>query len=85
MALSSMAVSITERAIGPVVSWVALIGTTPRREINATVGRKPTSPLSDEGQMIEPVVSEPTVAAAKLAAVATPEPELEPQVERVRS
>src|SRR4051812_32458521 len=45
----------------------------------------PTTPLLLDGPMIEPVVSVPTVAAAKLAAAATPEPELEPAGVRLRS
>ena len=36
----------------------------------------PTSPLADEGQTMEPSVSVPRVAAARLAADAVPEPEL---------
>ena len=42
------------------------------------VGRMPTSMLAFEGLMIDPPVSEPTLAAQKLAAV--PAPELDPPV-----
>ena len=42
------------------------------------VGRMPASMLLFDGLMIEPPVSEPTLAAQKLAAV--PAPELDPPV-----
>ena len=38
----------------------------------------PTMPLIAAGQVTEPSVSVPTAIVAKLAATATPEPELEP-------
>ena len=47
------------------------------------VGLMPTMPHSAAGHVIEPSVSVPTAAAAKLAAIAAPEPELEPQAECV--
>ena len=53
--------------------------------MSATVGRMPTTPLTFDGAMTDPVVSVPTVAAARLAAAEMPEPELEPAGERVRS
>jgi len=43
-----------------------------------TVGLNPTIPLTAEGQMIEPLVSVPTLAAASDAAVAAADPELDP-------
>src|SRR5262249_10997562 len=43
-----------------------------------TVGLMPTMPLAEAGLTIEPSVSVPTATAQRLAATATPEPELEP-------
>jgi hypothetical protein len=64
---------------------VALMGTTPVRDTSAMVGRRPTIALYDAGPMIEPVVSLPILAAAKLAAVAAPPPDELPPGLRVRS
>ncbi len=50
----------------------------PVRLTNPTVGFRPTRPLTADGQMMLPSVSVPTPAAAKLAAIAVPVPELEP-------
>src|SRR5262245_5675809 len=47
--------------------------------IRPTVGFSPTSPWIAEGQMMLPSVSVPTPTAARLAAIAAPVPELEPQ------
>ena len=55
------------------------MGTMCVRGIRPTVGFSPTSPLIAAGQVTEPSVSVPTVAAARLAAPAAPEPELDPQ------
>jgi hypothetical protein len=49
-----------------------------------TVGFKPTIPLMDEGQLMEPLVSVPMAKEHRFAATATPEPELEPQGLRSR-
>src|SRR5271157_600251 len=73
-----MAASCTLRAIGPAVSWECEIGITPVRLTSPMVGLTPTIPLTDDGEMIEPSVSVPTATAQRLAATATPEPELEP-------
>src|SRR5215470_9436906 len=75
---SMIAASVTVRVIGPAVSWLAAIGTTPCLLINPTVGLIPTSEFALEGLKIEPEVSVPTVAAAKFAEATTPGPELEP-------
>src|SRR6185436_13438086 len=75
---STAAASATVRPCGPTESWECEIGTTPAREVNPTVGLMPTTPLLDDGLMIEPSVSVPSDAAARLAETATPEPELEP-------
>src|SRR5207253_10904899 len=81
----STAASVTLRAIGPAVSWSALIGTTPARLHKPSVGLIPTSPLAPDGQTIEPSVSVPTAATARSAAEPTPEPELEPHGLRSRT
>ncbi len=50
----------------------------PLRLSRPSVGLIPTRPLLFDGDTIEPSVSVPTAAAARLAAIAAPEPELEP-------
>jgi len=74
-----VAASATVLAIGPVTSWLWAIGTTPERLVRPRVGLMPTRALWEEGQTIEPSVSVPSEAAARLAAIAVPEPELDPQ------
>ncbi len=69
---------MTVRAIGPAVSWSAVIGMMPCRLMRPTVGFTAASMLALAGLRIEPEVSVPTFAAQKLAAV--PVPELEPPV-----
>src|SRR5690242_579014 len=64
--------------MGPAVSWLCAIGTMPVRLTSPSVGLMPTSPLLVAGDTIEPSVSVPTATAARLAAIAAPEPELEP-------
>src|SRR6266550_487780 len=76
---SRIAASVTVRHIGPAVSWLCAIGMTPERLTRPTVGFSPTSELAPDGQTMEPSVSVPTPTAAKLAAIAAPVPELEPQ------
>jgi hypothetical protein len=61
------------------------MGTMPERLTSPTVGFRPTMPLIEAGQTIEPSVSVPTAAAARPAATATPEPELDPQGLRSRA
>src|ERR1043166_2837286 len=78
MAVSTRAASRTVRACGPTVSWVCEIGTTPWRLVSPTVGLIPTTPLLDDGLMIEPSVSVPSAATHRFAETATPEPELDP-------
>ncbi len=79
------ATSLTLRAIGPAVSCEIEIGMMPRRLTRPTVGFRPTSPATAEGQMMLPSVSVPTPIAARLAAIAAPVPELEPQGLRSRT
>src|SRR5260370_40974381 len=50
----------------------------PRRLTRPTVGLIPASPLDDEGQTIDPSVSVPMPAAAMLAEIPAPVPELDP-------
>src|SRR4051812_33184042 len=54
------------------------MGMTPARLVRPTVGLMPTTPLLFAGQTIEPSVSVPRPAAARLAATEAPEPELLP-------
>ena len=70
------------RVIGPAVSWLCAIGITPSRLMRPMVGFRPTRPLIDEGETIEPSVSVPTPSAARLAAIAAPVPALDPLVLR---
>src|SRR6267143_6725333 len=76
---SKIAASVTVRHIGPAVSWLCEIGMMPAPLISPSVGLTPTSEQADEGQTIEPSVSVPTPTAARLAAMAAPVPELDPQ------
>src|SRR2546429_4067899 len=79
-----IATSVTVRHIGPAVSWLCAIGIIPSCETNPTVGLSPTLRLFPEGQTTEPSVSVPTVAAQRLAAAATAEPELDPHGSKLR-
>jgi hypothetical protein len=71
--------------MGPGVSWLCAIGTTPVREISPTVGLRPTIPFIAAGKTMDPSVSVPTAATQRLAATAAAEPELEPQGVRSRA
>ena len=57
----------------------------PARLTSPTVGLMPTMPLADDGQTMEPSVSVPMAAAARLADTAVPEPELDPHGFRSRT
>src|SRR6266567_3648713 len=85
MAPSKKAASETVRAKGPTVSWLCEIGITPARLVRPTVGLMPTTPFVEAGQRIEPSVSVPNDAAARFAAIAAADPELEPQGVRSRT
>src|SRR5437588_10588627 len=50
----------------------------PLRLKTPTVGLRPTTEFACEGDTIDPSVSVPTASAARLAATATADPELEP-------
>ncbi len=54
------------------------IGMIPARLTRPTVGFRPTRPQVFDGDPIEPSVSVPMPTAAKLAAMAPPVPELDP-------
>src|SRR5437899_12853042 len=84
MALNTSAASATVRPCEPMVSWVCEMGTTPARLVRPTVGLMPTTAQWLAGQTIEPSVSVARAAAVKLAEVAAPDPELEPQGLRSR-
>src|SRR5690349_3830688 len=79
MAPSTVTASATVRPKGPTVSWLCEMGITPAREVSPRVGLMPTTMFMPAGQRMEPSVSVPSAAAHRLAATATPEPELEPQ------
>src|SRR5258706_11583774 len=51
----------------------------PLRLRRPSVGLIPTRPLLFDGETMEPSVSVPTPAAARLAAIAAPVPELDPE------
>src|SRR6266508_6384926 len=85
IAPSRMAASRTVRAMGPAVSWLCAMGMMPARLTRPSVGLMPTSPLLFEGQTMEPSVSVPMAAAARLAATAAPDPELDPHGLRSRT
>ena len=57
----------------------------PERLTRPNVGLMPTSPLTVDGQTIDPSVSVPMAAAARLAAIALPDPELDPHGLRSRT
>ena len=61
------------------------MGMIPERDTRPTVGLMPTRPLTLAGQVTEPSVSVPTATTARSAAIAAPEPELEPQGLRSRA
>ena len=66
------------RAIGPTVSNVHEVGTTPSFGTRPSDGRRPVTPQKHAGIRIEPAVSVPSVPAARSAAAAAPLPPLEP-------
>lgn len=67
------------------VSCLGVIGMTPDRLDSPTVGLIPTTEFDDDGQSIEPSVSDPSVTAAMFAAAATPGPALDPHGEADRT
>ena len=79
------ATSSTVRAIGPGLSWLALMGTTPCVDTAPTVGLIPATPLSDAGQVMDPSVSVPMASGARPAATAAADPEEDPPGLRSRA
>jgi hypothetical protein len=79
---SRSATSATVRAIGPTVSRVWLIGTTPRSGYRLlplpTLGRSPTIPHKAGGMRTDPPVSEPSPAGDMRAAMPAAVPPLDP-------
>jgi hypothetical protein len=57
----------------------------PVRGTRPYVGRSPVTPSKEEGQRIDPHVSEPIEKPTSAAAVADPDPEEDPQLQRERS
>src|SRR5436190_23329594 len=84
MALRRIAASVTVRHIGPAVSWLWAMGTIPVALTSPSVGLIPTMPFALDGQTIEPSVSVPIDNAQRFAAVAAPDPELDPHGLRSR-
>ena len=72
--------SIIFFVIGPAVSRVDEMGTMPDLLILPIVGFNPTNELAEDGERIDPDVSEPNETDDKFDVVATPLPELEPPV-----
>ena len=64
--------------MGPAVSWAADTGTIPLRLTRPRVGLMPTTPQTFDGDTIDPSVSVPTATGARRAAIATADPELDP-------
>src|SRR6266566_6864338 len=58
------------------------MGIIPARLMSPRVGLIPTIPFADDGQTIEPSVSDPTATVHRFAEVAAPDPELDPQALR---
>jgi hypothetical protein len=77
--------SSAARAMGPSLSIVQERAIAPWRESRPKVGRIPVMPQKAEGQMIEPQVSEPSANPRSPAPTAEPEPEDDPQLQRLVS
>jgi hypothetical protein len=71
-------VSATLRHIGPILSSVQQRGMAPVRGTRPKVGRSPVTPQRMDGATMEPSVSVPRLKPTNPAAVAEPEPALEP-------
>ena len=78
IAFKTIALSITFLVIGPDVSKVLEIGTIPDLLTKPIVGFKPTIEFAEDGESIDPDVSEPSDTLEKFAEIATPLPELDP-------
>src|ERR671930_1125852 len=85
MACKVRAQSSTVRERGPMVSMDHMPGLRPCRLTRPQVGLRPTTPHQAAGPRTEPPVSSPREVAHMQAAVAPPEPLLEPPGKRSRS
>src|SRR5690606_17689138 len=72
----TIAVSSTERHIGPILSSAQQSAMAPVRGTRPKVGRRPVVPQRCDGEVMEPSVSVPMEKAQSPAAVAEPEPAL---------
>ena len=64
--------------MGPTVSWLLEMGTTPSEGSRPTVGFNPTMPHIAAGQVTDPSVSVPRAMSTSPEPTAAPLPELEP-------
>ena len=80
---SRMAMSVTERAMGPAVSKFRFFGAMPSRLMSPVVGLRPTIPVKAAGPRTDVLVSVPMARTVKLAATDAAEPLLEPPVSRL--
>ena len=77
-AASTIAVSSTDRQIGPTLSNELHSAIHPARLTRPKVGRRPVVPQRWLGEVIEPSVSVPIAKAQSAAAVALADPALDP-------
>ena len=80
-----IAASSTVRDIGPMVSMDQTPFITPYLLTRPQLGLNPTNPHHAAGRRIDPPVSSPSDVAHRKAAVAAPEPLLEPPAEIFKS
>src|SRR5580765_3234140 len=73
------------RAIGPSLSRVHDSAMAPSRDTRPKVGRNPEMPQNDDGQRIDPQVSDPMANGIIPEPTAAPAPDDEPQVQRAVS
>src|SRR6516162_433988 len=78
IASRTRAVSSTLRHIGPILSRLQHSAMAPARETRPKVGRSPVVPQRIEGATIDPKVSVPMLKPTSPAAVAEPDPALDP-------
>ncbi len=78
MAASTSAVSSTERAMGPSLSWLQERVIAPVRGTRPKVGRRPVVPPRMHGSTMLPKVSLPIANGTRPAETAAPEPALDP-------
>src|SRR2546425_7308190 len=76
--------SRAKRAIGPSLSSDHDSAIAPCRDTRPNVGRSPETPQKEDGQRIDPQVSEPMANGTSADATAAPAPDDEPHVQRSR-